>query len=362
MNKIRVLHCIHSLSGGGAETQVKILSSNIGTHDVDVAIFCVNDEGVNDITDQNVKIIRHSGGSKYDFSLFSSLNKVIAEFKPDVVHAWLPASMTIPAMIVSRVRGIPCIFSYRNLMRFHRPLSVPEYIVAKICASKIVSNNSISQSKYLFRQMYHSKNGVVIKNAVDIDSNFLKKNDEYYNGGKLKILFVGRLTKQKNISCLIKALSLLDADVDYKLTVCGDGEDKAQLINDIECLNLSENINLLGFKKNIHQYMKASHLLLLPSLHEGMPNVLLEALEVGLPAIVSDIPAHRDLVGKTGAVRMFDPNSPDELAGRIGEYLSNYDGENLKVKIGKEIASNYSPAHLANEYNTVYRSLVRNNA
>lgn len=354
---IRVLHCIHSLSGGGAERQAQLLVAQSRNAGMEPGIFCVNDTG-GELIGRSVPIFKSKQSNKYNFSLFESLHEAIQGFRPDVLHAWLPASMTIPAMLVASRHRIPRVFSYRNRMFFNRPLTVPEYLCALMTASKVVSNNPIERSNFAYRALYKLKHGVEIKNAVQVDACFKKQRVDPHPESVRTILFAGRITAQKNWKCLLRALPLIDAQHPYRLTICGDGENTKELREMIDELKLQENVTLMGYRKDVYAIMQSSDLLVLPSWYEGMPNVLLEALAIGLPSIVSDIPSHQDLIGDTQCAMTFNPNSPAELAGRINEFFAHPNYATEMARSGWKIAEAYAPLTMAIRYRDFYLDMI----
>ena len=136
---IRVLHCIHSLSGGGAERQLSLLARYAGDADIQQAVFCVSRAGLA-AADMPIRIYQASGDSKWNWRLWADLSRAMRDYRPHIVQAWLPASMTIPALILARRFGARAVFSYRNQMRFHRPIAIPEWLVALLFSDRVVSN------------------------------------------------------------------------------------------------------------------------------------------------------------------------------------------------------------------------------
>lgn len=358
---IRVLHCIHSLSGGGAEKQLRMLAEGSANQAMEVGIFCVNDKG-HDIRDAAVRIYRSRRANKYSFSIFGSLNAAIDDFRPDVLHAWLPGSVTIPAMMLALKNRLPCVFSYRVAMMFNRPLAVIEYVMALFAASRIVTNNSIRQSSAAYRFLYKLKHGVHIRNAVLMETAVLnvpalKSADEPH-----KVLFVGRITQQKNWPCLLQAFSFVDPGYRVRLLLCGEGEEKEQCLTMAQKLGVAEQLQYLGYQPDIYRIMRSCDMLVLPSWFEGMPNVVLEALSIGLPCILSDIPAHRDIIGDTGCALLFDPSNPKELAVRIGLLSGDQTTARGMAERGKIVAQDYRPERMVREYRELYSSIATKSA
>lgn len=155
---------------------------------------------------------------------------------------------------------------------------------------------------------------VVIPNGID-DEWFVAPQRAAKPG---EILFVGRLTAQKNLTVVIRAMAGLP---DARLTVIGDGEERPSLEGLAAELDLT-NVYFAGRRTpaEVRAAMMESSLLVLPSTHEGMPLVLLQAGAVGLPAVGSDIPELRE-TGLAG--RLVPADDPAAWTETLWELLSN---------------------------------------
>lgn len=136
-------------------------------------------------------------------------------------------------------------------------------------------------------------------------------------GGAKKLLFLGRLEEQKNLFRLIEALSFLKDDLTLSLAVIGTGSLGHRLA---ECAY--QKGVAVEFKGTIpHEELPAhfhqAHAFVLPSLIEGHPKALIEAMSCGLPCVVSDCDGNRTLIeeGQTGL--LFDPYNVEEMARQI---------------------------------------------
>lgn len=111
---------------------------------------------------------------------------------------------------------------------------------------------------------------------------------EIFSTGKI-VITAGRLHHQKAQWSLIRSFSkVVKNKSDAKLVILGRGELKEYLQGLINNLNLQKNVFILDFDPNPYKYMKNSDLFVLSSLYEGMPNVVLEAMAIGLPIISAD--------------------------------------------------------------------------
>lgn len=353
---VRILHAIHSLTGGGAERQLQILCRNWSDPHFEHAIFCVNARG-NEIPPDKARLFEAAATDPRSPAYWRSLHTAIARFDPQIVHAWLPASMTIPAMLLGRGGRRRVVFSFRSRMRFHRPLSYPEFVTALACADRIVSNNPLVNSHPAFRWLFRRKRGVVIRNAVAVPPRVLRDGPFPRDGQQWRLACVGRLTAAKNLAALIEALSQLPAMPHWRLDIYGEGELRDALVATIAARQLQDRVTLHGFTPDVYEKMVAADLLLMPSLWEGMPNVALESLAIGLPLVISDIPPHRELLPDDGTVAWVDPARPQDIARAIGDCLGGKTDLARMARQGRAFAAAFSPARMAAGYRDFYASI-----
>jgi glycosyltransferase involved in cell wall biosynthesis len=133
------------------------------------------------------------------------------------------------------------------------------------------------------------------------------------------IVAVGRLTPQKNFGLLIRAFALAkERRPDLRLVICGDGEERARLSALITALRLNESVRLEGFVENPYSYMARARGLVLSSLWEGSPNVLVEALACGCPVVATDCPTGPREILEQGRFGQLVPlHQPEALAEAI---------------------------------------------
>jgi glycosyltransferase involved in cell wall biosynthesis len=159
-----------------------------------------------------------------------------------------------------------------------------------------------------------AERAVVIPNGVDEDW-FV---DELRTPQAGSLLFVGRLAAQKNLAVVIRAMARLPED---RLIVIGEGEERTALEALVSSLGLT-NVEFLGRRSSdeVRAAMLRASVLVLPSTHEGLPLVLLEAAASGLPVVASNIPELRE----TGlASRLVPADDPRGWACTLRDLLSD---------------------------------------
>lgn len=142
---------------------------------------------------------------------------------------------------------------------------------------------------------------------------------------KKQFLAAGRFNYQKGFDLLIESFNTFSkTNDDWQLVIVGEGKEKFKLLERINKYNLQDRIRVESFTNNIKEYFLNSSVLLLPSRWEGMPMIVLEALEMGVPVISYDITAVEPLItnGKEGiVVKSFDN---DEFAIAMEKVASSF--------------------------------------
>lgn len=208
------------------------------------------------------------------------------------------------------------------------------YVTLKIADVIIVTTKSLKNKIKNIRQ----KNVYLIPNNVDTQKFSPDKSPVKKTG----ILFVGRLEPQKNLISLLQAISSLK--VEQSITFIGRGSQKKKLLNFAK----GKNINLSIFDYVSHdklpKVLKKAKIFVLPSLHEGHPKALIEAMSVGLPCLGTNAPGINDLLvnRKTGII--VDTNA--ESIKRGLEFIIGNEklAENLGISARKYVVENFDSA------------------
>ena len=204
------------------------------------------------------------------------------------------------------------------------------------------------------------KNVRLIINAVDIDE--ISEVDAAHKprGDAFQIGYIGQLIERKNLSILLRAAKLLsDAGTRLAVTLIGDGPCRSGLIEEARNLELEKRVVFTGFRSDAVRFLKTFDVLVLPSLVEGMPRCIMEAMAAGLPVVASDIPGNRDLVkhGETGL--LFISGDYNDLSKKILYVMRNpAEAENLTRKAKERVAREFSSRRMAEEYTQLYSELV----
>lgn len=136
------------------------------------------------------------------------------------------------------------------------------------------------------------------------------------------LLSVGELSVRKNHEAVLRALSKEDFG-DYKYLICGLGALEQQLKALAAELGLEDRVQFLGYRSDIPQIMNVADLYIFPSLQEGLPVALMEAMACGLPVVASSIRGNTDLIDPGEGGYLVRPDDADGFAGGIRAILSD---------------------------------------
>ena len=174
----------------------------------------------------------------------------------------------------------------------------------------------------------------VVPNGVD--SSGLSRLGE--GGGQLRVpgrlVSVARLSPEKSLSTLIDAMALLPASLVSQLDIFGTGPEEEHLSARIKLHGLESRVRLLGWSRDVTRKLSSYDLFVLPSVAEGMPYALLEALAVGLPVVATDIPGNAEALDNGAAGVLVPIRQPHALAAAIQDSFGNTEATMQRVRAG----------------------------
>ena len=216
--------------------------------------------------------------------------------------------------------------------------------VSKTLASKIKINKPV----YVFPTYTE------IEPFLDANDNLDKKN---------KIIFIGQLTYLKGVQYLIKSVAELKKQYsDINLTIIGDGDYKKDLQDLIKKKNLQDRCFFKGSvdQSEIINEMENSLVLVLPSLTEGLPRVIIEAMACGLPVIGTKVGGIPELIADNENGFLISPKNSDELEEKIKYFLENKEKAMSMGGLGKKyILENFSTEKYINNYQQMIKDTIK---
>lgn len=319
---MRILLFIDSLTQGGAQRQMVGLAvllkergypvMVVSYHDIPFFRPYLEEHHVEQLCIKN---------PKNRWGVIWLTRKTIKKLRPDVVVSYLDSPNIIMSLIKLTGLRFKLVVSERNTTQSLTFQNRMRFFLYK-WADAIVPN-SYSQKQFIENHYPGlAQKSRVITNFVDIDI-FCpvpkKKRDSI-----LFIIGVGRVEKQKNIGCLIKAVKTVISQ-GYCVHVDWYGR-KSELIMKyeemIEELQLESVFAFHDPTMQINEKFQNAHLFCLPSFYEGYPNVLCEAMACGLPVICSNVCDNASIMQVDANGFLFDPYDSQELADQIIRFIN----------------------------------------
>ena len=284
--------------------------------------------------------------------------------KPDsVVHVHIGQAFTPEVVwLMSKLRGFTYVaqlhidFKASGRVGVLLPL-YKKFVLKRVLQSAAVVITLNEKTHHIVRDVYeHTGKAVVMNNGLDdaffkVDRKPLPSRPPEV----LRLLFVGRFSKQKNISTLLQACALTSRQV--YLDIVGEGDEQAEVVAAIESLQL-KNISLHGRleREGVVKLYKACDVLVIPSLYEAQPLVLLEAMAARIPIIGTRVIGVEDHLKDAGILA--EPTAQG-LADAFEEYYASYHLLPEMVKKGSAIAERLRWSHTLKQYEALYEAVAR---
>lgn len=212
------------------------------------------------------------------------VRRVVARSKPDVLVAfeWGPFRFVRMAMLGL---GIPSVLAERMSPSRFEHTRVGRYQERVFKGMRLATAIVVQWKSYINRYPEYLRDRMVaIPNVVDVACEHASPGRR--TEGPFTLLSVGRLAYPKNYECLLRAFALLRPGYSqWRLRILGEGEDRRRLENLIDELDLNGSVELPGAVKDVAAEYASAEVFCLPSLSEGFPNALGEALAHGLPGV-----------------------------------------------------------------------------
>ena len=255
--------------------------------------------------------VRISFKGTHDVKAILKLRHFIIDNKIDIVnvHGYLAGFYARIATLGLHIRvvwtmhlnimDVPSMPIWKRILR-----KQAENVLSLISTNKIigVSNDLVRSLPRTLRA--RSK---CIYNGIDVDHYSFKVNYRSVNEIKKEIHlgFVSRLSIQKGLTYLLKAMEILrNLEIPFTLTIAGEGDQLSYIKKFINKYSFEDEIQILGFQADVRPIFENIDLLLLPSLCEGFPMIILEAMSSGIPVIASAVNGIPEVIqdGKNGTL------------------------------------------------------------
>lgn len=362
---MKILEIIPEFGLAGAERMVENLTLSLKrlNHEVEVVSLYNYHSGITENLERNNVNVNYLNKKKgLDLSVINRLSKIIKNFCPDIIHTH--RYILFYTFLASRIARISCpivhtvhneatkennkIYRKVNNQLFTHFNVLPVALTDNILRS--IHNEYPNIKKYI----------PIVFNGVNTE-NIKQYKTVYEIGAEFKIMHVGRFHEAKNHAQMVNAFSELKKIIpNAHLYFYGEGHLLEKIKTLVYELGLKDSISFMGVTSNITELYPSYDVFILPSIYEGMPMTLVEAMANGMPILTSNVGGIPDIIkGNVNGI-LINPNREEISNGLLKLY---YDG-NLRERLGRQAridAERYSALTMANEYSKIFNSLIRRN-
>jgi len=306
-----ILYVITDLEVGGVPLHLLRLVSEMRTRGYQTTVVSIAPSGpVGDQLELEGVTVHSCGGrGGRDFRVIGRLAQLLRLERPDIVHAMLfhanfAARRAAKKAGIARDRILCEIQTVEVERRWH--LWVDRF-THRGC--RLTIGNAPSVIEHLHAKARIPRNRLrLVRGGIDpariADAPKLDRSTLPAPMGAKLVLWTGRLDPIKGLSTLLAAFARLEPDLTAHLLLAGDGPLRAELVQQAVALGIRHRTHFLGVRHDVPSLLKAVDLFVFPSLTEGLPNALLEAMAAGRPIVTTDAPGCRDLIehDRTGLI------------------------------------------------------------
>lgn len=369
--KYRVLQLISSSGYFGAENVMLQLSTELRAmgHDVTVGVFNNRHRPNTEVADAargfSLPVAVFDCGGKVDIKTVFKIVGFVKKQSIDIIHShgYKSSIYAYLANIFTRRR---LVVTCHNWIISNSKLKLYTYLdkmfIKRFDAVVSVSSSVrdlLLESGVDERRIHLVANGIDTKKFASGCNGKVAFNGRNKGPGTKFIGTVGRLSQEKGHIYLLRAAKkVLAVFPDCYFVLVGDGVLREALENEAQSLGIREHVIFTGRREDIPEVLTSLDIFTLPSLTEGLPMSLLEAMASGTPVVASkvgDIP----VLLKDGALgALVEPTDWQALAAAILQYLKNpCEAEKVSANARKEIMNHYSSAQMAERYIGIYKTI-----
>lgn len=317
---MRVMLLVTDFQRGGTPLRIARLARGLQAAGVEVFAGCLAPPGPvsADLESAGVPTFACDAEDARDFLALKRLSQHVRRIQPDVIHATLMHA-NVAARLVGVVQRIPVVASTATIeveRSWHRAI---ERATAGIERAHIVNSRALAE--HIIRAFGIARGRVhIVPPSVDAMPAFVEHSAARaalaIPEHEFVVAWVGRLDPVKRLDLLIRCAEIMTS-VPSRFLLVGDGPQRDAIESSLRLSNAARIVHMLGWRNDVTAVLAAADAFLFPSLTEGMPNAVLEAMASGLPIVASDIPVLRELSGDGERFVLVSGDEPQDFAAAL---------------------------------------------
>jgi glycosyltransferase involved in cell wall biosynthesis len=363
--KIRLMIITHDLAIGGLQHVIVNMCKTINRDVFEPSVLCLRELG--DYTEEIEKLgirvfLIPQKKNHVDYFGFLKVAKILREEKIDIVHTHNTQPF-FDGTVGGLIAGVKRIVHTDHARTFPDKLRYmfAEWVLSHIVHKVVAVSEDTAKNLRLYEKIPNNKL-MIIPNGIhgptyEVVIDKEKKKKELGISGRGPVLGIGaRLCEQKGIVYLLIAMQAIIKNYPLcVLIIAGIGELEDELRKKVEALRLNEHVKFLGMRMDIPELLKVFDVYVLPSISEGMPLVLLEAMAAQCPIVATDIGGIPSVITTEETGLLVKSKSPQALSAGIIRMLT--DGPLREKIVGRAFESfneNYEARIMTQHYEKLY--------
>ena len=371
MNRKKILFLITQSVSGGAQKYVFDLATNLDKQKYEVAVAAGGDGELFDkLKDADIQIFKRKCLKRpicptCDVEAYFKLKKLFKEWQPDILHL-NSSKVSILGSLAARTLRLRSGHKMKVIYTVHGTVFQPPFssLTSKFFLwlekwtakykDKIICVSERDRHLWLKYNVAPAEKLVTIHNGIDLDIDFLPKEQARQKlfgknpssppfnnsssstppfnkgglGGISIVGFIGYFYPDKNLVTLIKAANLILNSEKLKekkiiFAIIGSGPQEKSLKLQVKSLKLEDKILFLDALPEAHKYLKAFDVFTQPSIKEGLPYAILQAMAAGIPIVASNVGGIPEMITDNFNGFLIKPRDSEALAERILQILEN---------------------------------------
>lgn len=366
----RLMLFTDSFRHGGTEGQFVKAVRLLHRDKYDVTVGCLQRQGplLDQITALGFPLVEFPLNSLHNLrtaGLFARLIRYLRKNQIDLLHAF-DFYTTVFAVPAARLAGVPVVLaSRRELAQLRGTWQRRAFTMACRMATRVVVNSRAAQASLQNGHISHGR-FVIVHNCVNLEAlrPGVAAQEVRRRLGIPETAPVAGLTAnlrpEKDIATFVRAAAQVNAALpEARFVVIGEGAERPALESLAGELGMREKIFFVGDRRDVGDLVNALDVFVLCSRSESFPNVILEAMALGLPVVATNVGGVPELVENGASGCLVPPGDPAAIAQRLLELFRNSEmrrgmGEAGRLRVERE----FTPLHMRQKLEHLYDSLL----
>ena len=322
---------------GGAEKQLYLWLANLDRESFNPIVLTLHpgygDYWEKPVEDLGIPLFRINH-RKNRFSRLREIRRTLQPFQPQLVHGWHLFSGAYASLVAPRFKAKSLVGIRSSFESIQNSL---ELRIAECFADAFITNSEsaaarIKSEKPSVRQVYVVPNAVIVDFEAREAVREKLKQELGLRPDALWLIAIGRMEQLKHFDELLEvAASLREKHCNFQLILIGGGAEESYLKQLSQQLRLEDYVRITGEIPNANRWLKGFDIFCMPSVSEGLPNVVMEAAAAGLPIVTWQLPFYEELLTPEETALMA---APGDRAGFEQAVLKLINDQSLREELG----------------------------